>query len=199
MEAQVEFCKTLLGLGDSYSTWPSFAFQPRFTSTAANVGYGYWSHDIGGHLAPNMLGDSYKDPNFKARPLEPELYTRWVQFGAFSPILRTHSTKDPILERRLWAYPDAHARAMREAVHLRYSLLPYLYTAARQAYDTGLSMLRPMYYDWPEAEEAYRFADQSLGDDLDRRANRRSCRCRHGLGSEGGLVAPGRVGGLVLG
>jgi len=153
--------------GDSYSTWASLAFQPRFTSTASNVAYGYWSHDIGGHLAPNMVGDHWKDTAFKATPLDPELYTRWVQFGALSPILRTHSTKDPILERRLWAYPDAYARAMREAVHLRYALLPYLYTAARQAYDTGVSLLRPMYYEWPEADEAYRFMDQyQLGDDL---------------------------------
>jgi alpha-glucosidase (family GH31 glycosyl hydrolase) len=153
--------------GDTYSSWASLAFQPRFTATASNVGYGYWSHDIGGHLAPNMVGDHYKDARFKATPLEPELYTRWIQYGAFSPILRTHSTKDPILERRIWTYPDAYARAMREAVHLRYSLIPYLYTAAREAYDTGVSIMRPMYYDWPEAEEAYRFADQyQVGDDL---------------------------------
>ena len=68
--------------GDTVSVWDSLAFQPWFTATAANVGYAYWSHDIGGHM-PGAV--------------DPELYTRWVQFGAFSPILRTHTTKNPAM------------------------------------------------------------------------------------------------------
>ena len=58
--------------GDTISVWDSLAFQPWFTATAANVGYAYWSHDIGGHM-PGAV--------------DPELFTRWVQFGAFSPDL----------------------------------------------------------------------------------------------------------------
>ena len=80
--------------GDTVSVWDSLAFQPWFTATAANVGYAYWSHDIGGHM-PGAV--------------EPELYTRWVQFGAFSPILRTHTTKNPETERRIWAYPEPYS------------------------------------------------------------------------------------------
>jgi alpha-glucosidase (family GH31 glycosyl hydrolase) len=126
--------------GDVYSTWPSLAFQPYFTATAANVGYGYWSHDIGGHLPGTV---------------EPELFTRWVQWGAFSPVLRTHATKNPDAERRIWAYPPQYASAMRSAFLLRYALVPYIYTAAREAYDTGVSLLHPLYYDFPESDEAY--------------------------------------------
>jgi len=138
--------------GDTISVWESLQFQPYFTATAANVGYGYWSHDIGGHMPGTV---------------SPELYTRWIQFGVFSPILRTHTTKNPEAERRIWAYPVDYFLIMREAFLLRYALIPYIYTAARQAYETGVSICRPMYYDYPEASEAYEFKDQYLfGDNL---------------------------------
>jgi alpha-glucosidase (family GH31 glycosyl hydrolase) len=139
--------------GDTVSVWDSLAFQPWFTSTAANVGYAYWSHDIGGHM-PGAV--------------EPELYTRWVQFGAFSPILRTHTTKNPATERRVWAYPEPYSSVLRSTFQLRYAMEPYLYTEARRTYDTGVAFLRPLYYDWPDAPEAYDskgeyvFGDQML-------------------------------------
>lgn len=138
--------------GDTVSNWKSLAFQPYFTATAGNVGYGYWSHDIGGHM-PGKL--------------EPELYLRWLQFGAFSPILRTHTTKNTDAERRIWAFPPEHSAAMRQSIKLRYALIPYMYTAARIAYDSGVSICRPMYYDWPEKDEAYAFQQQYMfGDDI---------------------------------
>ncbi len=126
--------------GDTISLWESLEFQPWFTATAANVGYAYWSHDIGGHM-----------PGVDT----PELYTRWIQFGAFSPILRTHVTKNPNAERRIWAYPEPYASIMRASYELRYALEPYLYTEARRTYDTGLAFLHPLYYDWPEEDAAY--------------------------------------------
>jgi alpha-glucosidase (family GH31 glycosyl hydrolase) len=138
--------------GDTYSVWPSLAFQPWFTATAANVGYAYWSHDIGGHQ-PGVL--------------EPELYTRWVQFGAFSPILRTHTTKNPDSERRIWAYPEPYSSILRATFQLRYALEPYLYTEARRTYDSGTAFLHPLYYDYPEAPEAYRARDEyAFGDSM---------------------------------
>jgi alpha-glucosidase len=138
--------------GDVLSDWSSLAFQPYFTATAANVGFGYWSHDIGGHIPG---------------PVSPELYTRWVQWGAFSPVLRTHTTKNPDAERRIWAYPYEYFDAMRRAVLLRSSLLPYIYTEARKTYDSGISLCRPLYYDYPEHDEAYEFKQQyQFGDAL---------------------------------
>ncbi len=138
--------------GDAYSTWKSLAFQPYFTATSSNVGFGYWSHDIGGHMPGEV---------------SPELYTRWVQFGILSPILRTHSSKNRRAERRIWGYPYENFRIMREAFLFRYALVPYIYTAAREAYDTGVSLCRPMYYDYPNADEAYTFNGQYMfGPDL---------------------------------
>ncbi|HKN60284.1 MAG TPA: TIM-barrel domain-containing protein, partial [Candidatus Acidoferrales bacterium] len=138
--------------GDTISVWDSLAFQPYFTSTAANVGYAYWSHDIGGHMPG---------------PIEPELYLRWIQFGIFSPILRTHTTKNPDSERRIWAYPQPYSDLMRDAFVLRYALQPYIYTEARRTYDTGVAFLHPLYYDSPEAPEAYDAKDEYMfGDNV---------------------------------
>lgn len=133
--------------GDATSTWESLRFQPEFTATAANVGFGYWSHDIGGHMPGPVSG---------------ELYTRWVQFGAHSPVFRTHTTKHPEAERRIWAYPESYAEAMRAAVLDRLSLVPYLYSAARTAYDEGVAVCRPMYHDYAEESAAYSVPGQYL-------------------------------------
>lgn len=136
--------------GDTLSLWESLAFQPWFTATAANVGYAYWSHDIGGHV-PGAVA--------------PELYTRWIQFGAFSPILRTHTSKNPDSERRIWAYPEPYSQIMRASFQLRYALIPYIYTEARKTYDTGVAFTRPLYYDYPQEGEAYaKKAEYSFGD-----------------------------------
>ena len=150
--------------GDTIAVWDSLAFQPYFTATAANVGYGYWSHDIGGHMRTGLgakPGGLPQDPDY------PELYTRWIQWGVFSPILRTHTTKDPQSERRIWAYPAEYAATMRDAYLLRYALVPYIYTAARAAYDSAISICHPLYYDYPEAPEAYEYKDEYLfGSDM---------------------------------
>ncbi|MDP4173981.1 MAG: glycoside hydrolase family 31 protein [Bacteroidota bacterium] len=139
--------------GDAYCTWDMLSFEPYFTATAANVGYGYWSHDIGGHIP---VGNS----------TNPELYLRWIQFATFSPIVRTHCTKSAEIERRIWKFPD-HFEMMRDALQLRYALAPYIYNSARKAYETGLSICRPMYYDFPEKDEAYDFTGQYFfGDDM---------------------------------
>lgn len=137
--------------GDSYSTFPTLAFQPYFTATASNVCYGYWGHDLGGHI---QSGDN-----------DPELYLRWMQFGVFSPIFRTHATNWDNIERRIWKYENFPS--LLKTVELRYALFPYIYTSAREAYDTGVSICRPLYYDYPEVADAYKYEDEYMfGDDI---------------------------------
>ena len=141
--------------GDTFATWKVLGYLPYFTATASNVCYGYWGHDIGGHQQPSGVHST-----------DPERYTRWLQSGVFTPIYKTHSTKDMSMEKRFWVFPD-HFDAMRAAIRLRYDLTPYIYTAARQAYDTGISICRPLYYDWPEDDEAYvRTQEFMFGDDI---------------------------------
>jgi alpha-glucosidase (family GH31 glycosyl hydrolase) len=138
--------------GDATISWESLEFQPYFTSTASNVLYGYWSHDIGGHL-----GDS----------IDPEMYTRWLQYGGFSPVMRTHSSKNGALNKEPWVFTSEYTDAIRKAVRQRYEMAPYIYTMARKGYDEGLALCRPMYYDHPESPEAYSFRSQYMfGDDM---------------------------------
>jgi alpha-glucosidase len=138
--------------GDTYNDWASLGFQPYFTATAGNVGYSYWSHDIGGHMPG---------------PVAPDLYDRWLQWAAFNPILRTHGGKNPATERRIWAFPEDAYQIAKQAWYLRYSLIPYIYSAARQCYDSALPLCRPLYYQWPEIEEAYSNGGEYLyGSDL---------------------------------
>ncbi len=131
--------------GDTFVNWESLAFQPYFTATAANVGYGWWSHDIGGHT----FGME-----------EAELYLRWVQFGVFSPILRLHCTKNPFHERRPWGYDAETMNITRAAMQLRHALIPYLYTLSRINSQTSTPPIRPMYHDYPAEESAYNCPDQ---------------------------------------
>ena len=131
--------------GDTYATWKSLAFQPHFTATAANVGYAWWSHDIGGH---------------QGGVEDPELYTRWVQCGVFSPILRLHSTKNPYHERRPWGYDAEVFRVTREAMQLRHALIPYLYAIAWKCFTDSRPLILPMYYLHPEEDDAYQCPNQ---------------------------------------
>lgn len=131
--------------GDTLVTWEALAFQPHFTATASNVGYGWWSHDIGGHM-----GGVEDD----------ELYTRWVQFGVFSPILRLHATKNRYHERRPFARGAAAADLASAALRLRHALIPYLYTMAWGDHTHAQPLVQPMYTRHPEAPEAYQCPQQ---------------------------------------
>jgi alpha-glucosidase (family GH31 glycosyl hydrolase) len=138
--------------GDTYTSWETLQFQPYFTATAANIGFGWWSHDIGGHMGGT--GD-------------PELYLRWVQFGVFSPIFRLHATKNPYLERRPWGFgKDTEIRAA-IAMRLRHALIPYLYSAAWVNHTEGILPIRPMYHLYPEKNDAYYCPNQyTFGSEL---------------------------------
>ena len=130
--------------GDTYETWDVLKYIPYFTATASNVCYGYWGHDIGGHM--QQRGST--------TPTDPELYTRWMQGAVFTPIFKTHSTESKYVERKIWEFPT-HFKYLREAIRLRYELGAYIYGAARETYDSGVCICRPLYYEYPEEENAY--------------------------------------------
>ena len=141
--------------GDTRVSWNVLSYMPWFISTSSNVGYCYWGQDIGGHN--EIPGQDRTDA---------ELFTRWVQEGVFTPIFKTHPTRNRNLERRIWMFPEQFD-ILKEAFRLRYRLSPYIYTAARQAFDTGIGLCRPLYYYFPESEEAYEFKEEYLfGDDI---------------------------------
>jgi alpha-glucosidase (family GH31 glycosyl hydrolase) len=135
--------------GDTYPTWEMLAFQSKFTIREGNIGVPYVSHDIGSFHAGGPRADS----------LPGDLYARWVQFGAFQPIFRLHGHHG---ERLPWNYQGAVRETAARFMRLREALVPYTYTLARQAHDTGLPMVRGLYLNYPETENAYRFDRQYL-------------------------------------
>ncbi len=137
--------------GDADTGFPMLAFEVPFTATAGNVGCFFWSHDIGGHMGGR----------------NEESYTRWVQFGAVSPVLRSHSSFRADMDRRPWTYPKWAEDSMRVSFHLRSVLFPYLYTSAAQSARETVPLDRPLYVDNPYAEAAYHNAQEFLlGDDI---------------------------------
>lgn len=126
--------------GDTIISWESLAFQPYFTANASNVGYGWWSHDIGGHMK------GYRDE---------ELSTRWIQFGVFSPIMRLHSSNSAFTGKEPWNYNAVSENIMKRYLKLRHEMIPYLYTMNYHASHDGQPLIRPMYYLEPEQPEAY--------------------------------------------
>jgi len=126
--------------GDTIVSWESLAFQPEFTATAANVAFSWWSHDIGGHMGGIESG---------------ELYTRWVQFGVFSPIFRLHCTKNPYQDRTPWSFGKDVSAVVSDAMRLRHQLIPYIYSMSWRNHHHDIPFILPMYYRDPEREEAY--------------------------------------------
>ncbi|KAJ5619216.1 CAZyme family GH31 [Penicillium lagena] len=131
--------------GDTVVTWNSLAFQPEFTATASNIGYGWWSHDIGGHM-------------FGGR--DDELVTRWVQLGVFSPIFRLHSADSKWNSKEPWLYRQEYEKVMSDFMKLRHRLVPFLYTCNVVGSVEDEPLVQPMYWMYPDSDQAYSFPNQ---------------------------------------
>lgn len=130
--------------GDTVATWESLQFQPEFTATASNIGFGWWSHDVGGHLAGER---------------DDECVVRWTQYAAFSPILRLHSSHNRWMSKEPWLYRAEHMAAMREALQFRHRLVPYIYSCSTST-ESILPLVQPMYWECPTDEVAYQYPNQ---------------------------------------
>lgn len=138
--------------GDTAINFKVLDFQPYFTVNAANAAYFWWSHDIGGHY----LG--YRND---------ELYLRWIQFGVFSPILRLHSTSNDLLGKEPWKYRQDVCENAKEWLRFRHRLIPYLFTADYICHKNGTALCEPMYYSYPECNDAFNVPNEyKFGDEL---------------------------------
>lgn len=138
--------------GDTVISWQSLDFQPYFTSTASNIGYGWWSHDIGGHRH-GIHSD--------------ELMLRWLQFGVFSPINRIHSSDSKFLVKEPWNYREPYGRLMKDYLLLRHQFVPYIYTMNILAHEENSPLIQPMYYKYPQENHSYEVPNQYFfGNDL---------------------------------
>ena len=131
--------------GDTVTTFESLDFQPEFTAMASNIGYGWWSHDIGGHM------QGYRND---------ELVARWVQLGVFSPLMRLHSTSSIWMSKEPWLYGHDAELALQLMLRFRHRLLPYLHTMNIRAHKEDEPIVQPMYWHWPQSREAYDYKNQ---------------------------------------
>lgn len=133
--------------GDTMCSYPAMASSMNGGLAHGLSGVPFWSHDTGG---------------FTGRPSD-DLFLRWAQFGAFSPLLRFHGTTS----REPWCFPEVEADVV-ETLRLRYRLLPYLYTLALRAGETGEPIMRALPVDSPDdplawqVQHEYRFGPDLL-------------------------------------
>jgi len=102
--------------------------------SSINVGAVKWGMDIGGFNSGNLT--------------TAECYARWMQFGALVPVYRVHGQQ--FNQRQPWVYGATAEAAAKAAIHLRYRLIPYIYSYERTSLETGVGIVRPFFYHWPE-------------------------------------------------
>ncbi|MET3653395.1 glycoside hydrolase family 31 protein [Dyella japonica] len=119
--------------GDIQSGFASMAAQRQRMLAAFDVGAMHWGMDGGG---------------FKAPMPSPENYARWIQFGAFTPVFRVHA--DFGQKRQPWVYGPVAEKAATEAIRLRYSLIPYIYSYEHHAHADGVGLVRPLQFVYPQ-------------------------------------------------
>ncbi|HVB34028.1 MAG TPA: TIM-barrel domain-containing protein [Patescibacteria group bacterium] len=134
--------------GDTNSEWDVLAVEIGYTARGGNVLEPYITHDIGGYHGKDIPFD---------------LYARWVEFGAFSPLVRVHSAFENPRDGNLrmpWTYGRPGIALVRKYFALRYRLLPYIYTFARAAYDDALPLVRPLYLEYPADPRSYAYPNE---------------------------------------
>jgi alpha-glucosidase/alpha-D-xyloside xylohydrolase len=158
--------------GDVFSTWETLRTHIPIAVNTGLSGIPYWGTDIGGFVP--------------TKELTGELYVRWFQFGAFCPLFRSHGRTWKLRLPWGWntgelgvsevaAYRDGAADPDPEELHnaavepicrqyleLRYRLMPYLYTAVREAHDSGLPVMRGLWLHYPDDPAAVARGDEYL-------------------------------------
>lgn len=131
--------------GDTVQTYDSLRYLVKTTSKATNIGFTYWSHDVGGH----MMG--IKDG---------EQFLKFVQFAVFSPILRLHCSCEEVYDKNPRLFLNGYGELIKKYLRLRHQLIPYIYSFMLKTNKEGRGLLEPIYYYHSEDENAYRYADE---------------------------------------
>ncbi|CUM52441.1 unnamed protein product [Debaryomyces tyrocola] len=134
--------------GDNMSKWEYLKVSIPMLLTSGVAGMPFGGADVGG-----FFGDPAKD-----------LLTRWYQTGIWYPFFRAHAHIDS-RRREPWVAGDPYTSIMRDAIRLRYSLLPIFYTSFYESSISGYPVLKPLFYETPDNLESYDIEDQFfLGD-----------------------------------
>lgn len=131
--------------GDNEASWDHLKGSLPMLLSMSAAGLPFVGADIGGF---------FKNP-------DPDLLVRWYQAGAFYPFMRAHAHLDT-RRREPWLYDADKTAIIREAIRRRYELLPLWYTIFREAYTTGLPVIRPVWLEFPRDKNTYEMEEQFL-------------------------------------
>jgi len=121
-------------------SWENLAYQIPMMLSAGLGGIPFITGDITGYCGSI---DDYQAAS--------EIYIRWMQFGLFTPLSRSHHEGNTAVEP--WEFGPLAVDCARKCIELKYSLMPYIYTYAREAYDTGMPLMRAMFLEFPFDKE----------------------------------------------
>ncbi|MFT4250892.1 MAG: glycoside hydrolase family 31 protein [Caulobacter sp.] len=150
---------------------PTWEVLKRQVPTGLNFtasGLAYWGNDIGGWqwlpqtttaTKPPLLDPSDARAVVGQNNDYPELFTRWFQYGVFTPTLRVHGMRK---ETELWSFGKEAETVLTKYVKLRYALMPYLYSMGKTTYDTGAPFMRGLFMDFPNDPKVANIGDQYM-------------------------------------
>lgn len=146
--------------GDVNSSWEMLRKQVPAGLSFSLTGNPNFNTDIGGFFCGSYNtfgpGSAPKNPQFQ------ELYVRWIQYGLFCPVFRSHGADAP---REIWQFGrkgDLVYDAIESCIRLRYRLLPYIYSTAWQVSSYSQSYLRPLFSDFVMDKAVWRITDEFL-------------------------------------
>ena len=144
---------TTLWSSDISCTWKAFKIQVPQGINACASGIPYWTSDIGGY-------HYYWQAPYWTTPKNRELFTRWFQFGAFSPIFRIHGKGERALFSDNWDAPMKSVLLKYD--NLRYRLMPYIYSLSRRVTKEGYTIMRSLAFDFPNDPAIKSISDQYM-------------------------------------
>ena len=129
--------------GDIGHDWETLRRQIPAGLNMAAAGYPYWTVDAGGFFRPGP--GQFDDPGYRER------FLRWFQYATFLPMLRVHGYQT---DTEFWRYGEQVETISRRYLELRYRLLPYIYGMAAETARTGVPLMRPFVFDFPDDAQA---------------------------------------------
>ncbi|HZH89010.1 MAG TPA: glycoside hydrolase family 31 protein [Pyrinomonadaceae bacterium] len=124
--------------GDNVPSWEHLQLSIAMLTNMSVSGVPFVGADVGGFTG-----------NASA-----ELYTRWLQAAALTPFYRSHVATN-LQDREPWSFGETHERINRASIELRYQLLPYIYTLFREHEQTGMPVMRPLWFNYPADYNTY--------------------------------------------
>jgi alpha-D-xyloside xylohydrolase len=152
--------------GDIHSSFKVLGIQVRAGLNMAIAGIPWWTTDIGG-----FHGGNPEDSTFR------ECIIRWFQYGVFCPVFRLHGDRQPAqkpigttgggicasgADNEVWSYGDEAYEILKDLLHLRERLRPYIASQMKEAHERGTPPMRPLFYDFPQDAASWDVDDQYM-------------------------------------